>query len=180
MIKKIMVILLGALCAIVTFFTFDPGAMDRMRFSAGLYDTTGQEQEIKKAIADFNLLYASFFSTGGNLDGLWRMPASNLVKRRIVQDIGNWSSNGRVLAYDKLGVSLLRLEFFSLTRAVAETSEQWVLLLREIGKEHIKKKTRDIDITVKYIFVLTDRGWFIEDFEVHPAQKVLPDGKGRV
>jgi hypothetical protein len=172
--RTLLAVFVGVLCALCMFVALHRGAVDDMKYQLGLYDSAPDVQEIRDAIELFNRLYARFFATGGNAEGLSEFPAANMVKRRIFQDISNWKSQDKMLAYDKFEVRPTSVELMGPRRAVVVTQEHWSLLAKDIGVTSGEKSSKSLLIQVRYILSKVRGRWIVDEFEVFGPNDHLP------
>lgn len=165
---------LGALLAIAAAVATMPGAGSYFRHSLGLWDEKASRGELVATITAFNQYYAKFFDTGGDLDGLHLFPASNLLKRRMVQDINSWSEMGLVLVHDKFGLEVDSITILSPEKAVAVTSESWALMVRSRDGREAPRGTQSLNIRVRYILERKSGAWTVSDFDVYSPQDEVP------
>jgi len=174
--KYIFAVIVGAMCAVGLFVLLHKNAVRDAEFRLGLYDTSADEESIKKTLAAFNKIYATIYDTGGTTKQLNEFPAANLVKRRIYQEVYNWKDGGKVLAYDKFDVKPESVELIGPDRAVAITQEAWGLLLKKlVGGESISEGQKPLEIKVRYILGRTDAGWKVLEYEVYAPSGEVPE-----
>lgn len=133
--------------------------------------------DLMRTVDLFNKLYASFYVTGGNSPALNEFPGTNLVKRRIYQDINLWQQKDQWLIHDLHQQEFRRAEVLSPGWAVVETEETWDLWLRDI-KSGAKTGRRTNAIQVRYHLGRQGGRWIVAEFEVFGKDDALPPISG--
>lgn len=164
--------------AVITAFAIAYSAhrdpLDHFTFRIGLYDTAEDEKAVEDTIKLFNKHFAALFNTGGDLSSLNYIPADNLIKRRIVQEINEWTSHDQILVYDKDVADIQGIEFLSPGRSVAVTREVWFLNVQNRQKRSEKSGVKANEIRVRYILQKIDRHWRIIECEVFGKDDPIP------
>jgi hypothetical protein len=177
--KRISAVIVGFIIAIsVSYYIHDDG-LANLRFKLGLIDRDEDYKAIEETIKLFNRYYATFFSTGGNLEGLGRFPAANLIKRRVVQEINQWRQENKVLTYDKDVFDLERVELLGPEKAIALTREVWFLNIQKFNTREKLKGVKVNPIRVRYILIKRQGAWKIEEYEVFHIQDEVPPFRNR-
>ena len=167
-----------ALALLVSFFTHD-GAAHNFGVRLGLQGRQAQETEIRDTIALFNKHYSLFFSTGGSTEWLNEFPASNLVKRRIFQEIDMLGKDDVVAVYDKDLVAVESVRFFNPSSASVVTTEAWFIGTRKAaGRARLPGFGKRF-LRSRYLLIKTDRGWRVADFEVFSTEDEVPQLSGQ-
>jgi hypothetical protein len=177
--KGIVAVIAGFIIAMSVSFYLHSDGFDNFRFNVGLYDKEAEHRDIEKTIKLFNRYFATFFNTGGNLEGLDIIPAANLVKRRIVQEINQWRTENKVLTYDKDDFELEHIELLGPREAVAVAREVWFLNVQEFGTRKKLKGIKANPIRVRYILVKYKGDWKIEEYEVFHVDDEVPPFRDR-
>lgn len=162
-----------ALAISVSFLTHD-GAAHNFGVRLGLQARQAQESEVRKTVALFNRHYALFFSTGGSTEWLNEFPASNLVKRRIFQEIDMLGQDDVVAVYDKDVVKVESVRFMDPSRASVVTTEAWFIGARRAASQNRLPGFGKRFLRSRYLLMKTDRGWRVVDFEVFSAEDNVP------
>ncbi len=172
--KKGLIIFSAVVAALITSFISDPGWIEYIALKSGLYSADSERKAIEETVRRFNAYYGMFFSTGGDIRGLGRVPASNLVKRRIVQEINIWSSEGKVLVYDKDKFEVERIGLIKPWLSELIAREVWFLNLQDIQTRKWLTEVKANPIRVRYILIKIDRTWKIIDYEVYKLDEEIP------
>jgi hypothetical protein len=172
--KNILSSIAAVLTALALSFVLNDDSLDNLKFHTGLYNTAEEEKVIEMTLKQFNKHFATLFNTGGDLQSLNYIPAENLVKRRIVQEINEWSSNNEVLVYDRDVFEIEDIEFYSPERAVVTAEEVWFLNVQNREKRYKKSGVKASPIRVRYILVKHDDRWKVSEFEVYGKDDPVP------
>jgi len=155
----------GVLLALVLSIASSGGAaMYNLRYNLGMLNTPEIHSELQETVELFNKRYVALFTSGGDMSHLSGMPAENLVKRRIVQDINIWTADGKILSHDKQGIEFLNVELLRSDMAFVDTRESWNFILRDRTTGSRTKSGKSVNIAVRYI-LRPDRGsWRVSDY----------------
>jgi len=174
MIKNIISIIAGIITAFAISYSTNEDALKNFRFNAGLYDTKYEEKALENTLKLFNKQFAVLFSTS-DVGELKHMPAANLVRRRIVQEIRNWAINDQVLIYDKDFFEIEKIELLSPKRAVVVANEVWFMNVKSRKKRYEKSGDRINQIKVRYILRKMGKRWEVIEYEVYGPDDSLPN-----
>ena len=165
---------LGILLAISAVILTEADSIDNFRFRAGLVDMERMKEELKATVIKFDRKYVALYTSGGDYIHLNDMPAANLLKRWLVQDVNSWSSEGMILSHDRYALNIKDVELLGPDMAAVVTAENWVLLMRnrETGKRTRGQKKNLI--RVRYILKRIEGAWKVLDFEVYAPEDELP------
>lgn len=164
----------GILCALVASFAGSPHAFADLRFHLGLYDRSGETKSVESTLRLFNKLFASFFNTGGLIEGLNEFPAANLVKRRIFQDIGELAKTNTVIVYDRDVFKLRKVDFLDPVRAVALADEVWFISLQDSRTRKPISAVKANPIRVRYLLRKEKGAWRVVEYEVFDKSGPIP------
>lgn len=134
----------------------------------------GEEKAIEDTLKLFNRHFATFFNTGGRLEGLNEFPAANLIKRRIFQDINKWNKENSVLVYDKDLFEIISLEILAPIRAVAVAKEVWFLNVKDRETRKNLSAVKANPIKIRYILKKIDGSWRVIEYEVFGKDDDIP------
>ncbi|MEF9426676.1 MAG: hypothetical protein L0956_05720, partial [Candidatus Mariimomonas ferrooxydans] len=157
----------------VSLFTHD-NSLHYLRFHLNLYDTATEEKTIEDTLRLFNKHFATFFNTGGNLGGLNEFPAANLIKRRIVQEINEWTKNNQILVYDRDIFEIEQTVFLSPERAVTVAQEVWFLNVQNKQDRKEKSGVKASPIRIRYFLKKLDSRWRVIEYEVFGKDNDIP------
>ena len=174
MIKYIFSFAVGAAAAfVVSLFSHD-NSFRNLSFHLGFYDRPAEETHIEDTINLFNKHYATFFNTGGKLDGLNEFPAANLIKRRIFQEINDWRKKNQVLVYDKDSFDIEDITLLNPVTAVAVAKEVWFLSVQERDTRKKLSPVKANSIQVRYILKKREGTWSVVEYEVFGSRDNIP------
>ena len=163
----------GCLLAIAVAFVLNVNALGNLVFHLGV-GRGGEQALIADTIKQFNKLYASFYDTGGSLNGLNDFPAANLVKRRIFQDIAEFSKKNELLVHDRDETKLLSITFIDAMSAEARTSETWFLSLQDAATRKPLSGVKSNQVKVRYLLKRGGGVWRVVEFEVFGKDDPIP------
>lgn len=171
--RDVPAVVLGAFLALAAVL-FSGDSIDNFRFHAGLVDMDRMKAELEATVRSFDRKYVALYTSGGDYSQLNDMPAVNLLKRRLVQDVNSWISEGMILSHDRYALNIKGIELIRPDRAAVVTAENWVLLLRnrETGKRARGQKKNLI--RVRYILQRIEGAWKVLEFEVYAPYEELP------
>lgn len=173
--RQVLAALLGVALAIGVIAVRQDDALSNLRFHTGLADIDAMKAEAEAALRTFDKKYVAIFTSGGDLEYLRDMPAANLVKRRIVQDLNSWTEKGRILSHDRMAFEISDVEIFMPDRASVVTAENWSFLIRDLetGKR-ISGEGGSSKIRGRYILQRFEDGWKVIDFIVYDIADEVP------
>lgn len=175
MIKNIIAIICGATLALTISFYTNDNSSDNLRFNIGIYETDTDEKQIEATIELFNRYFATLFNTaGGPSVALNELPAVNMVKRRVVQEIEIWMRNGKVLVYDKDVFEIQSIDLLSPESAVTVARETWFLNVQEKGTRKRMSAVKGNPIKVRYFLRKIEGSWKIIEYEVFGKDDTIP------
>jgi hypothetical protein len=172
--KNIISFIAAVMTALALSYFFNEDPLDNLKFHTGLYNTAEEKKVIEMTLKQFNKHFATLFNTGGELQSLNYIPAANLVKRRIVQELNEWSSNNQVLVYDRDVFEIKNIEILSPKRAVVMANEVWFLNVQNREKRHEKSGVKANPIKVRYILGKHDDRWKVIELEVYGKDDSIP------
>lgn len=172
--KNIYASIAGIILALTVSFFIHENSFYNLRFHLGLYDRKAEEKAIEDTLKLFNLHFATFFNTGGDLEGLNEFPASNLIKRRIFQEINEWRKNNSLLVYDKDVFNIDSIKIIDPVSAVATTEEVWFLNIQNIETRGYLSPVKANPIKVRYFLKKVDGKWLVIEYEVFGKKDDLP------
>lgn len=149
-------------------------AFYNLRFNLGISDRGPIKEEIVRIVRQFDRMYVALFTSGGEYVNLNTMPAENILKRRIVQDVNLWISQDMILSHDRHAFNIVKVDIIRPDLATVETQENWVLLLRSRKTGKRMKSQKQNFIKVRYIVTNTDDRWKVQDFEVYSSDSIVP------
>ena len=159
MIKNLVSLTAAVITAFAVSYFLNNDPLVNFRFHAGIYNTADEEKAVEKTLNEFNRHFATLFNAGGDLSALNFIPAANLIKRRIVQEINEWARNDKVLVYDKDVFEIDEIELYSPVKAVAIATEVWFLNVQSRQKRHEKSGVKASPIKVRYILEKHNGRW---------------------
>jgi len=171
--------LAGAGIALLVALGTNPAGMRNLRFHLGWYDRSAREAQIGETLKIFNRLFATFYATGGRLEGLNDFPAGQMVKRRVFQDIFTFTEQNAILVYDRDLFQLKKVRLPDPERAVALADEVWFLTLQESATRKAKGPSKANRLQVRYLLRAEQGVWRVVDFEVYGPDDVVPDALPR-
>ena len=174
-VKRWLLLLAGAGVALLVALGTSPEGMRNLRFHLGWYDRPARQAQIEATLKNFNKYFATFYATGGLLEGLNEFPAGQMVKRRVFQDIFALKGQGAILVYDKDLFQLKKVRFPDPERAVAVADEVWFLTLQDSATRKAKGPSKANRLQVRYLLRAEQGGWRVVDFEVYGPDDALPD-----
>lgn len=130
-------------------------------------------KDLERTVDQFNNLYASFYVTGGNSPGLNYFPGTNLVKRRIYQDINLWQQQRQWLIHDLHEQKFKKAEVLPSGFAIVETIETWDMWLRNT-ETGMKSGRKTNTIQVRYYLARNRNTWIVGEFEVYGKDEDIP------
>ena len=148
--------------------------LQNLSFHLGARNDRNVRGEIEETLNQFNRNFATFFNTGGSTEILNEFPASPLIKRRIFQEIGQWTKENAVLVYDK---DLFELETAELMRpdaAVAVAREVWFVTLQNAESRKAIGEMKANPLRVRYLLKRSGRRWQVETYEVFGEKEEMP------
>jgi hypothetical protein len=149
-------------------------ALYNLSFNLGISDRKPMEEKVIDTVRQFDRMYVALFTSGGDYLSLRGMPAADLLKRRLVQDVNSWSAQGRILSHDRHALNINKVDMISSHMATVETAESWVLILRDRQTGRRMKNQKQNQVRVRYILREYDAGWKVLDFEVYTPESGIP------
>lgn len=172
--KNIVSLIAGIILAFTVSLFIHKNGINNLFFHMGVYDMPGEEKAIEDTLKLFNRHFATFFNTGGRLEGLNEFPAANLIKRRIFQDINKWNKENSVLVYDKDLFEIISLEILAPIRAVAVAKEVWFLNVKDRETRKNLSAVKANPIKIRYILKKIDGSWRVIEYEVFGKDDDIP------
>ncbi len=174
MIKNIVSLIAAVITALALSYYFNKDSLVNFKFHTGMYNTEEEKKAVENTLKLFNKNLATLFNTGGDLQSLNYIPAENLIKRRNVQEINEWTRNNKVLVYDKDGFEIEDIELLSRQGATAVSKEVWFLNVQNRQNRSEKSGVKANSIRVRYILGKQDNRWKIIEFEVFGKDDTIP------
>ncbi len=176
--KNIAAFMIAIIAALAVSFFANDNALVNLRFHLGLYERADDEKAVEETLKYFNRHFATLFNTGGRQSSaLNQIPAANLIKRRIIQEIGNWAKDNRLIVYDKDVFEIESIDFLSPGRAVAVAHEVWFLNVQNREKRQEKSGVKANPIRVRYQLARDKDRWRVIEYEVFGKDDSLPPFK---
>ncbi len=173
--KIILAVLAGIiLSSSISFFSHE-NSLDNLSFRLGLYERTVEEKAIEETLKLFNKHFATFFNTGGRLQGLNEFPAANMLKRRIFQEINEWSKKNQVIVYDKDHFEIETIKILSPVTAVAVAKEVWFLSVQDSKTRKNLSPSKANPIRVRYLMKKIKGSWGVLEYEVFSQKDDMPE-----
>lgn len=164
----------GAALALVVFLAMGGGAWKGLRFRTGFFDREDAIQQARETVAVFNIYYARFLSSAGDVEGLNLFPADNLIKRRVIQEINSWKERGSALVFDKHALNITGVELLGPERAVVTTEERWALVLRETATGRKTSGVKILHGRYRYLVGGLGNAGKVLEYDVFNMQDPLP------
>jgi hypothetical protein len=175
--KIIFAVLAGIiLSASVSLFSHE-NSLESVGFHLGFYKKPVEEKAVEETLKLFNKHFATFFNTGGNLEGLNEFPASNLIKRRIFQEINEWTKKNQLLVYDKDSFEIEDITLFNSVTAIAVAKEVWFLNVQERDTRKKLSPVKANPIRVRYLLKKLKGMWGVVEYEVFSNEDDIPEMK---
>jgi hypothetical protein len=149
-------------------------ALYNLRFWARLLDREPIRAEIEEVVREFDRKYVLLYTTGGDLSHLADLPAANMIKRRIVQDINSWRSQGKILSHDRHALNIKKVEIIRPDRAAVVTAENWVLIMRSLATGSRTKEQKHNLVRIRYILQRNQGLWRVIEYEVFGPDDEVP------
>lgn len=165
---------IAAAAALIAALAFTPGGWDAFRYRTGGYDIEGETKAVKESIRLFSATYAGFYASAGGLEGLNVIPAAQMVKRRIFQDILAVLDTGRVLVLDRDRSDVRRVQFTDLTHAVAVVDEAWFMAYQDYFTRRPLPDKKANYVTVRYFLKKQWGRWIVFEYDVFGQEDQLP------
>jgi hypothetical protein len=166
------VISIALLAATLTSYSMHQESRQSLQYRFA--DDGAIEADLEKAVQEFNRLFATFYDTGGDTQSLNEFPATNLVKRRVFQDIDTWKKSDKWYIHDLHKHEFLRVGILSPGRAFVETRELWHLWERDT--ETSEKSNYKINpIKVRYYLGIERGRWTVLEYEVYGLEDEFPE-----
>lgn len=162
------------LAFILSFSSSKEGAFDHLLFHLGLYDQKKEREAIESAVRLYTKISSSFYSTGGDLEGLHEIPAAPLLKRRLVKDINMLKGEGLVMVFDRDTQQIRSVYFINKDFAAAETDEVWAVSLQDRETREPVFNVKAVEIRARYQFVREKGGWIAHEVDVYPKDEDVP------
>jgi hypothetical protein len=173
--KNIAAIIFGIALAFFLSFFLNKDSLAHLRFQLGLYDKAAEEKSVEDTLKLFNKNFATLFNTGGSMSlALNAFPAENMIKRRVVQEISDWTKNNQVLVYDKDVFELEETVLLSRKRAVSVAREVWFLNVQNRQNRREKSGVKASPIRVRYYLEKVNNRWMVMEFEVFGKDDAVP------
>jgi len=173
--KIILPVLAGIiLSSFVSFFSHE-NSLENLGFHLGFYEKAAEEKAIEETLKLFNKHFATFFNTGGSLQGLNEFPAANMLKRRVFQEINEWSKKNQVIVYDKDHFEIETIKMLSSLTAVAVAKEVWFLSVQDSKTRKHLSQSKAITIRVRYLMKKIDDKWGVLEYEVFSEKDDMPE-----
>jgi hypothetical protein len=164
--KNILSVIAGFILAFSVAVFIHNNSLQNLRFNLGFYNTEKEEKDIEDTLRLFNMHFGTFFNTGGRLEGLNEFPAENMIKRRVFQDINEWTKNNLVLVYDRDVFKVESIDFIDPIRAVSVAEEVWFLRIQKRETRKSLSPVKANPIKVRYILKKINGRWRVIEYEV--------------
>lgn len=165
---------IAAMLALFSYIHQQGGSLRDVLVSMSPLQKKAMEKEIRETLRLYNKIYASFYVTGGGLEGLNEFPASNMIKRRVFQDINDLKAKGLILMHDLDRLSVMDVVFHGGGRAVALTEENWVLGYRDADTMKLRGAVMANPVKVRYYLEYGDNRWMVEHYEIYSMGETPP------
>ena len=172
--KVILSVLAGIILSVAVSFFSHKNSLENLGFHLGLYNIAGEEKAIEETLKLFNKHFGTFFNTGGKLEGLSEFPASNLIKRRIFQEINEWTKKNQILVYDKDSFKIEEITLFNSATAIAVAKEVWFLNVQERDTRKKISPVKANPIRVRYVIKKLEGMWRVVEYEVFSNENDIP------
>lgn len=172
--KPVRISVLALLLAVVAAFSTTPGSWSLFRFKIGNYDREGETESIGQTIQLFSATLAGLYLTVGNSPGLNIFPATNLIKRRILQEIRTNLDSGVVLAVDRDRSDVRQVLFSDSSHATAVVDEAWYMQYQDPASRRPVASKKANFITVRYYLKKMWGRWTVMDYEVYGRDDSIP------
>lgn len=156
-------------------------AFTNLRFHLGMSDEREIHDAIAVSITQYNKNSAGFYATAGeSLEGLAVIPASQLQKRRLFQDINMLKRDGLVMVFDLDSQKIRESRLVNRTTAVAQTSEVWAIALQDVMSRAPLSGVKAVAVTVRYLLHYEPGptgkpAWIVYESDVYPEGESVPD-----
>lgn len=128
-------------------------APDNLLFRLNLYNVNEQEEAVKLAVKEYNMVSSGFYSMGGEArEGLDVIPAAPLVKRRLFKDINMLKRDGLLMVFDRDSDEVKRIYFPRRDIGVAETEEVWAVAIQDVNTREPVTGIKGVKVKVRYVF----------------------------
>jgi hypothetical protein len=175
--KIIFAVLAGIILSSSVSLLSHENSLESVGFHLGFYKKALEEQAVEETLKLFNKHFATFFNTGGNLEGLNEFPASNLIKRRIFQEINEWKKKNQLLVYDKDSFEIEDITLFNSVTAIAVAKEVWFLNVQERDTRKKLSPVKANPIRVRYLLKKLKGMWGVVEYEVFSNEDDIPEMK---
>ena len=160
-------------------FSNGPGSFKDLGFHLGIYPKQREIKAIEQAVADYNRLSASFYSSGGLQEGLDEIPAGPLMKRRLFQDINVLRNDGMVMVFDKDRFERKDITFLDRETATLEAREIWAIMFQDAETRKPLSTVKASSINVRYllhkqIHRMAGYVWIVLECDVFPQEEKIP------
>jgi hypothetical protein len=171
--KNILSLIAGIILAFsVSLFTHN-NSLQNLYFNLG-FSRPAEEKAIEEILKLFNRHFATFFNSGGSTEFLDEFPSTNLIKRRIFQEINQWEKNNAVIVYDKDVFETKTIDFLDPVTAVAVTREVWFINVQDIDTRKYVSTLKANPIQVRYILKLVNESWLVIEYDVFDEYDDIP------
>lgn len=156
-------------------------APDNLLFRLKLYNVKEQEEAVRQAVKEYNIVSAGFYSMAGDAkEGLAVIPAAPLLKRRLFKDINMLKRDGLVMVFDRDRDEVKRVYFPRRDIAVAETFEVWAVGLQDVKTRKPAFTVKGVEVKARYLFhkePYPGHGlrWVAYDVDVYPMDEEIPE-----
>jgi hypothetical protein len=171
--------LMTALC--ISFLLNRDAAEHSTLYLSAAYEAR-ERAGVSESVRLYNKLSASFYNTGGYVEGLDEIPAAPLVKRRLFKDINMLKSDGLLMVFDRDRVEESGISFRNRTAAIAETEETWLVSLQEIETRKPVFNVKASQVRVRYLLEKRpfprqedDEKWIVREVDVYPLNEEIPE-----
>lgn len=157
------------------------GAVPNALYHLGLFDAQRVRDAIATSIDQYNKNSAGFYATAGEArEGLAVIPASQLQKRRLFQDINMLKGEGLAMVFDMDSMQIMSTRLLNRTTAVARTKEVWAVALQDIRTRRPVFNVKAVEVEVRYLLhdergPLGRRTWIIHEVDVYPKGEAVPE-----
>jgi hypothetical protein len=150
-------------------------AVGNMVFNLHLVPRGADERRISAAIHQYNSASAGIYLSGGLKDELNIIPALQLQKRRLFQDVNLLKGDGIVMVFDRDEEKVTRVTFVNPQFALAESEENWAVALKSATTFAPSSNVKGCRVRVRYQMRRARGQWVVDAAEVFPRNETIPE-----
>lgn len=138
-------------------------------------------ESVRTAVSQYNKNTAGFYASGGmSRAGLDVITASQMLKRRIFQDINMLKRDGLLMIFDQDRDEITDISFLDRNTAVVKSKEVWALVLQDAATREPVSNIKAGALRVRYLlhrepYAARKHAWVVYEADVYGAADAIPE-----